>query len=793
MSFKVLTKRKSRAKSMPTPVRPQPPLPPASSIVKMSESEVGDIARGYYANRQFDVASEVVEAWLAENSGFWMLRERYEIAFERGDHARSVAGLAQLVQDYPDIASAHATYIARLRDLGRDAEARAALAIAEPRFPDDIWILNHAADAAERSGALGKAYEARRRSLKISADLPFVRAGMARALANAGKTELLLRFLDGEDVEFGQEAVRELDYYTPSDLRITPTRMRRGLVIGSCLASGMPEVFAANEPFCEADYVITNNGMGLPSAPPRQLSDYDFQYIQLPLRSVLPEQTYFHLRYDQPETYQALFDETCQVLADQLADVMLWNAESGLLTFVSNFLPPQQNPLGRLVPRYDLRNLVHFVERLNAFLGGEIARYNNTYLLDIDQISANLGRRTLQDDVLCTVNHAATLGDNDHEQDQQRLESIEGASTYYPHQPYRFVQMIWREIEAMYRSIQQVDMVKMVLVDLDDTLWRGVLADNGSTVLEGWPIAFAEALLFLKQRGVILGIVSKNTEERIRELWPYHDLVKLDDFAVRRINWSPKADNIAELLAEVNLLPGSVVFIDDNPVEREAVKRAFPEMRVFGSNPYLWRRILLWSSETQTSTITAESANRSQMIQAQSKRESRRKTQSRADFLQSLKINVSMHAISDVADPSFPRALELINKTNQFNTTGKRWTQQEAEAWFAEGGVFHAMTVVDEFTPYGLVGVLCTRQDRIDQFVMSCRVIGLDVELAAVSHVLSAMAEKGVETAHAAIVETKANLLSRDIWSRTGFVEADGVWTLSMKDRAPAPAHITMN
>lgn len=586
--------------------------------------------------------------------------------------------------------------------------------------------------------------------------------------------------------------IHALDYLTPTDLRVTPTTMRRGLVIGSCLAAGMPEAFVANDPFCEADYVITNNGMGLPPKPPRPLADYDFQYVQLPLRFVLPEAAYFHLRYDQPEAYQALFDDTCQTLADQLADVMAWNVEAGLLTFVSNFLTPQQNPHGRLVPRYDLRNLVHFVERLNAFLGAEIAKYRNAYLLDIDQIAANIGRRTIQDDVLCTVNHAATLGDNDLAEDQQRLEPVHAASVHYPTQPYRFVQMVWHEIVAMYRSVHQVDQVKMVLVDLDDTLWRGVLADNGSTHLEGWPIAFAEALLFLKQRGVILGIVSKNTEERIRELWPYYELVTLDDFAIRRINWTPKAENIAEILAEVNLLPKSVVFIDDNPVEREGVTRAFPDMRVMGSDPYLWRRILLWSAETQTATITAESANRSQMIQAQTKREGLRKTQSRADFLASLNTRVSMKEIGDTADPSFARALELINKTNQFNTTGKRWSQSEAEAWFADGGVFHAMTVEDAFTPYGLVGVVCTKGDQIDQFVMSCRVIGFDVELAAVSHVIAAMAQSGVKKVRATMTETPANHLSRDIWTRNGFKEKAGEWSRSTKKTPPVPKHITL-
>ena len=178
----------------------------------------------------------------------------------------------------------------------------------------------------------------------------------------------------------------------------------------------------------------------------------------------------------------------------------------------------------------------------------------------------------------------------------------------------------------MLRTIRQTDMVKLVLVDLDDTLWRGVAAEAAevsSTASEGWPLGFAEALMFLKSRGVLLGIVSKNDEDRVREIWRriYGTRIRLEDFAAVKINWRPKAENIEEILAEVNLLPNSVVFIDDNPVERAAVKAAFPEIRVLGPNPYLWRRILLWSPETQVATITSESAARTEMVQKQVQRE----------------------------------------------------------------------------------------------------------------------------------------------------------------------------
>src|SRR5207248_9455587 len=118
-------------------------------------------------------------------------------------------------------------------------------------------------------------------------------------------------------------------------------------------------------------------------------------------------------------------------------------------------------------------------------------------------------------------------------------------------------------------------------------MWRGVAAeeaDASSQAREGWPLGFAEALMFLKRRGILLGIVSKNDEERVRGIWRriYGDLVRLEDFAVRKINWQPKADNVEAILAVVNLLPQSVEVIGDNPVGRAAIQAAFPAALVLG-------------------------------------------------------------------------------------------------------------------------------------------------------------------------------------------------------------------
>lgn len=754
------------------------------------DDAAADLARRLSAHGRRDLAEAWLDRWLGRQRGLWSEREKGQLLRLRGRDDEALDRFKSLAAKWPEASIGFSTCIELLMNARRFDEAAAIAETQLPRFPTDTWLWDAAAVLAEKMGDPATAYARWQALRRFDAGHQRAVIGVARLLTRLRKGGHLDRLMAEAEVELGGLPVDDLDYRVPSDLSRTRTPLKRALVIGSCLASGLPEIFAAEGAKVETDFLLVNNAASLPDAPPRPVRDYDFQFVQIPLRAILPDGAHFGLAYDKPEDYAALFDEACDRVTRMLDATLAWNRKHGLLSFVANFIVPQQNAMGRLLPRYDLRNFVHFVERLNAHLAAELERFSNVHLVDIDQIAATYGRRFVQDDMVWVTGHASLLSNADHAHDQGRLEPLEPVAEYYPTRIDVFSVLMWREIEAMIRTIQQTDSVKMVLVDLDDTLWRGVLAETGGTDTEGWPVGLAEALMFLKRRGVILGIVSKNSEDRVRELWPFGRLIGLDDFAVHRINWQPKADNIAEILAEVNLLPKSVLFIDDNPVERAAVQGAYPEMRVLGANPYLLRRILLWSAETQVAGVTAESARRSDMIKAQGQREKSRKALSREDFLASLKVEISLAAIRSGGDPQFARAVELLNKTNQFNTTGRRWAPGEAEAFLKRGGVFHALTVGDIYTQYGFVGVLCVEGGDIRQFVMSCRVIGLDVEIAAVAETLRAMQAAGEGEARATVVETAANSLSRDIWTRCGFGGQDGRFMRQLEPPLAVPPHI---
>jgi FkbH-like protein len=582
-----------------------------------------------------------------------------------------------------------------------------------------------------------------------------------------------------------------------------------------------PDFIKTATPGCPCDYLVFNNTAEIPSSPPKPADAYDFQLVQIPLRSVLPDGPFFRMSYSDVEGHERLFEMAKGRLSQFLQAAMRWNLEYGILTFVFNFQLPQQNPMGRLLPRYDLRNFVYFIEELNKHLDIETRKFKNAYIFDHDQVLATYGRKYFQDDSIWQSNHNAAIIDLDFIYDQERVEGAIRASTSLQSKVSDYIGYEWAEILAMYKTIRQMDLVKLVIVDVDDTLWRGVAAEQseselGLEALEGWPLGFAEALGHLKRRGVVLAIASKNDESRVAEILSrsYGRRLCLDDFAIRKINWQPKADNIEKILRETKLLARNVVFIDDNPSERAAVKAAFPDIRVFGPNPLLWRRILLWSAETQVSSMTADSAARIETVHAQAggrqnrdvfenglaaiakaraldrERDRQGQQMSRQDFLASLSLAVNLIDITDVDHPSFSSVLQLINRTNQFNTTGQRWTKEECMSAVATGTRFIAFDVEDRFTGYGTVGAVVVRESHIVQFVMSCRVVGMEVEIAALSEILRAIQEGGFRSACASLEETEQNLLCRDLYERCGFNRCGDQLIRPLIPNLEKPSHI---
>ncbi len=333
--------------------------------------------------------------------------------------------------------------------------------------------------------------------------------------------------------------------------------------------------------------------------------------------------------------------------------------------------------------------------------------------------------------------------------------------------------------------VRRLDAKKCVIVDLDGTLWPGVLAETGAPFAwtpevsgayshVGLWFGIHEALLALKRRGLVLACVSKNDEAVVRELWRYgahyprERLLTPDDFVTWRVNWADKPANIASIAQELGFAQGAFLFIDDHPVERERVRQALPEVEVWGEDMYGLRRALLCDPRLQIPSITSEAAARTDLVKAQLGRD-RQRGADPADFLASLQVVVRVERASPEAP--LARVAELFARTTQFNATGRSFSVGELAASAQAGALFIAHAA-DRFGDYGLVAAAVLEGSEIAGLVMSCRVIGLGVEHALLEAVLPAAGA----TVCAQIVETERNGAVRNVYADAGLCCVDGVW-----------------
>ena len=587
-------------------------------------------------------------------------------------------------------------------------------------------------------------------------------------------------------------------FRVPDHLRHSATRPRQVLLIGSCALDPFHDQIVSREPGTSFTRIVFNNGSVLPPITAEEASDIDFQLVQLPIRAVMPEHMYLNDGISE-ESAKCWFDLSKQLLMMNLDAAIAYARDHGVQTFVMNFLTPQQNPLGRLQDPYSYRNPVFYVSELNRVLWDAIGRHRDMFLIDAEQISACLGKRYIQDDSVVHLNHGSTLNDIAMTGDAARIEPLGDVRGIYGERVNNFNFAVYQEALSAFRSIRQIDAVKLVVFDLDDTLWRGVAAEKMESVdfgmTEGWPLGILEAASFLMKRGILIAIVSKNDEANVVEVWKdlYEHRFPLANFVIRKINWESKAQNVADIIRQANIGPEAVLFVDDNPVERAHVRERFPEIRVIDRPVAEWRRILLWSAELQPTVITQEGLERAATIRGKAKRDEHAATMDQASFLRDLQLRVSPSIVSATDVPRFSRCLELVNKTNQFNTNGRRWTEAECAALFASGGYMLALSVQDRYANYGLTCIAICRGSEILQYVMSCRVFGMELERAAIALASEHIRRDGPTDVTASLSPTGRNQLTQDLFQRLSFApeESDGQrWRLATGVGIAMPDHV---
>jgi FkbH-like protein len=344
-------------------------------------------------------------------------------------------------------------------------------------------------------------------------------------------------------------------------------------------------------------------------------------------------------------------------------------------------------------------------------------------------------------------------------------------------------------------------MCKVLAIDLDNTLWGGILGEDGPEALllsSEYPGAFyrglQRAILDLYQRGILLAVCSKNNHEEALAILSEHPemLLRPQHFAAMRINWQDKAQNLREIASELNVGIDSIAFLDDNPVERDLVRTEVPEVKVIAlpdhSQGYaealrqcpFFERLTLSGQDRERTLLYQQQQHRAQLAQS---------TGSLEDFYRSLDQEV---IITPVTPATIARAAQLTQKTNQFNVTTRRFSEQQIEELTSRPDLgIYSVRVKDRFGDNGIVGLLITRMNEevceIDTFLLSCRVIGRTIETALLGFLTEAGKAGGAKYLQGWYLPTKKNAPVRELYPSHQFrqiASQDGatLWSLDLEE-----------
>jgi FkbH-like protein len=451
------------------------------------------------------------------------------------------------------------------------------------------------------------------------------------------------------------------------------------------------------------------------------------------------------------------------------------------LLLVHGFSVPSLAPLGRIEFRFEF-NYYRIVHELNEVIAAALRDDPDCVMIDEERILSSVGKARLMDHSVSMFSHHAPLSSNP-APGEPSLEATFGCLRTC-HAPWLFAEA-YLDSWLMWSGRGRI---KLVVVDLDNTLWRGVAGESefgtghqiGISIYHSSFVGIHQALKILRHRGVLLAVCSRNNEADAFEIWSRleesaadhgvsHNLLRRDDFVIHRINWREKSENVAEISAQLGVAPEAILFIDDSAAERMAMQAAFPGIRTIGENVHLVRTFLLTDPCLQPNVVTQENATRSEMTKAQLAREElRQRAPDRHSFLRELRIRLKISRVR--GRERLARIVELVQRTTQFNTTLMAASATDLDRYLeAKDRALYSLEVADRLTDYGLVGACLLTGGEIDNFVMSCRVIPLRVEVPFLAQVLR---DYGREPIEGEIVAGPRNQPCQHVYSEAGFVSA---------------------
>ena len=500
----------------------------------------------------------------------------------------------------------------------------------------------------------------------------------------------------------------------------------------------------------------------------------DITFLILDVRSLLGD--YFYYPYSiSSDKRKLLVKEKINEL-ENLIFKFKNNTDSKLV--ITNFNVPSYSPNGIIETKseFGFHEMIH---EINSGLKNIVRDQNSIYVFDFNQFVSNYGEKNIFNER------------------QFHIGDIQIAFNYIPYLAYELMSYV----KPMF-SINR----KCIILDLDNTLWGGVIGEDGFDGIELSQLSngksfveFQKYLLSLWQQGIILAINSKNNFDDAMKVIRDHPemILREKHFGSIQINWNDKAQNMQKISEELNIGLDSFVFFDDDRINQERIKSEFPEILTINleSDPSTYVEKLKDLNDFNVLQRTDEDTKRGEMYSQQRQRKQFENTVSDlGEFLKQLEIKVKVKKSNEF---SIPRISQLTLKTNQFNLTTRRYQEEEIRKFSNdENFVVGCVNVLDKFGDNGITGAYIVKKNGatwiLDTFLLSCRIMGRGVEDAMLSHILEDAKNNGAEEFKAEFISTSKNKPAENFLLESGFKKEDEFWFYNLNNNISSPNHLTV-
>ena len=479
-----------------------------------------------------------------------------------------------------------------------------------------------------------------------------------------------------------------------------------------------------------------------------------------------------------------------------------------------NKIKPEQHTL---FASNELEAIVNTYDNLNNNLNAKVIYYNYTEI--DDSVFGNYANKSESSFLfqLRKLNYElmtlASKSPNLYLCDLSSIQNQVGKTNFFQTSIYINTEMVLSIDVLPWVASKTMDLIntlngkfkKCVILDLDNTTWGGIIGDDGMENLQigslGIGKAFSEFQYWikkLKNRGIIVAVCSKNTESVAKEPFEKHpDMVlHLDDISVFIANWENKADNIRQIQSILNIGFDSMVFLDDNPFERNIVRENIPEICVpeLPEDPADYLEYLYTLNLFETVSFSNEDAERTKLYQIEAQRATiKQKFTNEDDFLKSLNM---LSLVESFTKFNIPRVAQLSQRSNQFNLRTVRYTDADIDRLVLLDNYFtFAFTLEDKFGDNGLICVIVLKKEDaktvfIETWFMSCRVLKRTMENFVLNTLVSFCKEKGFDILKGEYISTAKNEMVKDHYLNLGFKEHVGFWILEALDYREKPTNI---